>query len=970
MTTACECWREKLTDKKAIYQFEEGNAEMRGLLGGKGANLAEMKRLGIPVPDGFTITTEVCNAYYEVGKIMPPGLDNEIREQIALLAQKMEKGFGDAKNPLLVSVRSGAKFSMPGMMDTILNLGLNDETVVGLATLTENERFAYDAYRRFIMMFSDVVMDLPKANFEKILRAHREKAGVKADSDLSAEALKEVVKEYKAFYKENKGEEFPQDVHTQLFEAVLAVFRSWMNERAILYRNREHIDHNLGTAVNVQAMCFGNMGNNSGTGVAFSRDYNYGTNKMVGDFLINAQGEDVVAGIRKVQSIDEMANVMPESYKALSEIAKKLELHYKEMQDMEFTIQQGRLFMLQTRNGKRTATAAVKIAVDMVNEGLISKEEAVLRVQPEQLDRLLHPFIPEASKKMAVDNGSMLAKGTAASPGAACGRVVFSKEEAVAVAKTKTPVIMVRIDTTPEDAAGMLVAKGILTSTGGPSSHAALVARGWGIPCVVGCDALRIDVENKKVTVGDRVFGEGDYLTIDGSTGEVMLGKIPLEDPNDLTPETKTLLGWADEVKRLKVYANADNPRDAKRARTFGAVGIGLCRTEHMFMESERLPIVQKMILVAAEAEQGHRVRLALEKELAEATESQKKAVEQKLQEHDAKHAAAWNEYTGLLGKLLEFQRGDFHGILEAMQGNWVTIRLIDPPLHEFLPKHGPLFEDVVRLKTLKGVDEKAHEAALAEIRKVRGADVTLESLSALLARVEQMSEANPMLGLRVCRLGIVFPEIVKMQVRGIMEAACALRKAGIDAKPKVMIPGVGTVEEMRWNRKMVTEVADQVIAETGVQVEYHVGTMVEIPRAAFTAADIATEAEFFSFGTNDLSQTTFGYSRDDAAKTFVPVYLDQHILKADPFQVLDQVGVGRLMKLAVKEGRETRGADMEIGICGEHGGEPSSVGFCHEIGLTYVSCSPYRVPIARLAAAQAAIKAKRNGAGASVDLR
>ena len=970
MTTACQCWRDKLTNKKATYQFEEGNATMRGILGGKGANLAEMKRLGIPVPDGFTITTEVCNAYYEVGKVMPSGLEDEIRDQIATLAKKMDKGFGDAKNPLLVSVRSGAKFSMPGMMDTILNLGLNDETVEGLAALTNDARFAYDAYRRFIMMFSDVVMDLPKSEFEKMLRAKKEAEGVTEDSKLSADALKEVVKQYKAFYKAEKGNEFPQDVYTQLFEAVLAVFRSWMNERAIIYRNREKIDHNLGTAVNVQAMCFGNMGENSGTGVAFSRDYNDGTPGLVGDFLLNAQGEDVVAGIRKVSPIDELKRIMPESYEALDKIAHTLEQHYKEMQDMEFTIQQGRLFMLQTRNGKRTATAAVKIAVDTVEEGLISKEEAVMRVKPEQLDRLLHPFIPEKSKKMAIENNSMLAKGTAASPGAACGRVVFDKNEAVRVAATKEPVIMVRVDTTPEDAAGMLVAKGILTSTGGPSSHAALVARGWGIPCVVGCDALHIDIENKKVTVGDRSFGDGDYLTIDGSTGEVMLGKIPLEDPNDLTPETKTLLGWADEAKKLKVYANADNPRDAKRARNFGAVGIGLCRTEHMFMESERLPIVQEMILIAAEAEQGHRARLAIEKELEDATGSQKAKLEQKLAEHDAKTMPAWYKYHELLGKLLEFQRGDFRGILEAMQGNWVTIRLIDPPLHEFLPKHGKLFEDVVRLKTLKAVDEKAFEAALAEIRKVRGPKVTLESLTALLARVEQMSEANPMLGLRVCRLGIVFPEIVKMQVRGIMEAACDLRKNGIDAKPKVMIPGVGTVEEMRWNRKMVTEVADKVIAETGVPVEYHVGTMVEIPRAALTAGDVATEAEFFSFGTNDLSQTTFGYSRDDAAKTFVPVYLDQHILKADPFQVLDQVGVGRLMKMAVKEGRATRGEDMEIGICGEHGGEPSSVAFCHEIGLTYVSCSPYRVPIARLAAAHAAIIEKRNGEGASVDLR
>ena len=969
MTCSCESWRKKLTNEKATYQFEEGNAEMRALLGGKGANLAEMTRMGIPVPPGFTVTTEVCNMYYELGKIMPPGLDEEIEEQMATLAKKMDKGFGCAKNPLLVSVRSGAKFSMPGMMDTILNLGLNDETVKGLAEQSNDERFAYDAYRRFIMMFSDVVMDLPKSEFEKILRAKKDAEGVKEDSKLSAEALKEVVELYKNFFKEEKGFDFPQDVHQQLREAVLAVFRSWMNERAIIYRNHEKIPHNLGTAVNVQAMCFGNMGENSGTGVAFSRDYNDGTKGLVGDFLLNAQGEDVVAGIRKVSPIDELQRTMPESYKALSEIATNLELHYKDLQDMEFTIEKGRLFMLQTRNGKRTAAAAVKIAVDMVHEGLITKEEAVMRVAPDQLDRLLHPFIPDKVKKQAKADGSMLAKGTAASPGAACGRVVFDKNEAVRL-HSETPVILVRIDTTPEDAAGMLVAKGILTSTGGPSSHAALVARGWGIPCVVGCEALHIDIENKTVTVGNKSFKDGDFLTIDGSTGEVMLGELPLEEPKDLTPETKELLGWADEVKRLRVYANADNPKDAARARAFGAAGIGLCRTEHMFMETERLPYVQDMILIAGEAENGNRARQAIVKELAEATGRHKEALEAKLAEFDKEHMPVWNRYQELLAKLLEFQRGDFRGILEAMQGCWTIIRLIDPPLHEFLPKHGPLFEDVVRLRTLKDVDEKAYEAALAEIRAKRGADVTLESLVSLLGRVEKMSECNPMLGLRVCRLGIVFPEIVKMQVRGIMEAACGLVKAGIDAKPEIMIPGVGTVEEMRWNRKMVTEMAEKVMAETGVTVKYKVGTMVEIPRAALTAGDIATEAEFFSFGTNDLSQTTFGYSRDDAAKTFVPIYLDQHILKADPFQVLDQVGVGRLMKLAVKEGRATRGEDMEIGICGEHGGEPSSVAFCHEIGLTYVSCSPYRVPIARLAAAQAAVREKRNGKGATADIR
>lgn len=969
MTTANQNWREKLTNCKATYEFEEGDASMRGLLGGKGANLAEMTRMGIPVPPGFTVTTEVCNMYYELGRIMPPGLSEEIGEQMNKLAKKMDKGFGCAKNPLLVSVRSGAKFSMPGMMDTILNLGLNDETVKGLVEQSKDARFAYDAYRRFIMMFSDVVMDLPKSEFEKILHAKKVSEGVTEDSKLSAEALQDVVAKYKELFRQEKGFDFPQDVHQQLNEAVLAVFRSWMNERAIIYRNREKIDHNLGTAVNVQAMCFGNMGEGSGTGVAFTRDYNDGTKHLVGDFLLNAQGEDVVAGIRKVSAIDELERIMPNCYKQLVDIATKLELHYKDLQDMEFTIEKGRLFMLQTRNGKRTATAAVKIAVDMVAEGLITEEEAVMRLAPEQLDRLLHPFIPEKSKKQAVAEKRMLAKGTAASPGAACGRVVFDKAEAVAKA-SEGPVILVRVDTTPEDAAGMLVARGILTSTGGPSSHAALVARGWGIPCVVGCEALRIDIEGKKVVVGEQTFGDGDWLTIDGSTGEVMLGQLPLEEPTELSPETNVLLGWADKVKRLGVYANADNPRDAARARAFGASGIGLCRTEHMFMESERLPYVQEMILLAADAENGQRTRQALVDEMEGSTGRHKQMLETQIAELDVKHAPIWNRYKGLLAKLLEFQRGDFKGILEAMKGHWVIIRLIDPPLHEFLPKHEGLLEDVVRLKTLKGVCEKAYNEALAEIRQARGAETTLDSLCALLARVEGMREANPMLGLRVCRLGIVFPEIVKMQVRGIMEAACGLVKAGIDAKPEIMIPGVGTVEEMAWNRKMAEEVIAQVFAETGVTVKYKIGTMVEMPRAALTADEVATEAEFFSFGTNDLSQTTFGYSRDDAAKTFVPVYLEQHILKADPFQVLDQVGVGSLMKHAVAKGRAVRGPQMEIGICGEHGGEPSSVAFCHTIGLTYVSCSPFRVPIARLAAAQAAIRDKRNGQGASVDLR
>ena len=969
MTTATQDWRKKLTKEKATYKFEEGGAAMKGLLGGKGANLAEMTRLGFPVPPGFTVTTEVCNMYYELGKVIPPGLDEEIREQMAVLAEKMKLGFGDPKNPLLVSVRSGAKFSMPGMMDTILNLGLNDVTVEGLAAATNDARFAYDAYRRFIMMFSDVVMDLPKAEFEKLLHAKKQAEGVTEDSKLSAAALKDLSQQFKDKFKREKGFDFPQDVYEQLREAVLAVFRSWMNERAMVYRNREKIPHDLGTAVNVQTMCYGNMGDDSGTGVAFTRDYNSGEKRLVGDFLLNAQGEDVVAGIRKVQAIEELERVMPDSYRQLSDIANKLETHYKDLQDMEFTIQQGRLFMLQTRNGKRTANAAVKIAVDMVAEGLISEEEAVMRLAPDQLDRLLHPFIPEKAKKQAVAENRLLAKGTAASPGAATGRVVFEKGDAIRMS-AEGPVILVRPETTPDDAGGMLVSKGILTSTGGPSSHAALVARGWGIPCVVGCEALRIDLEHKKVTVAGQSFGEGDFITIDGSTGEVILGKMPLEEPTELSPETGVLLGWADKFRKLGVYANADNPRDAARAHGFGAAGIGLCRTEHMFMEPERLPYVQEMILLAGQAENGHRTLTILEREVEDATGRQKEEAKARLDLHLAKHTPVWKRYQELLAKLLEFQRDDFKGILEAMKGHWVIIRLLDPPLHEFLPKHEDLLADVVRLKALKGVSDQAFQAALAEIRKDRGAEVTLESLSHLLERVESMKEFNPMLGLRVCRLGIVFPEIVKMQVRGIFEAACALVKAGVDAKPEVMVPGVGTIEEMRWNREMIEGVARQVMAETGVNPKHKIGTMVEMPRAALRAGELATVAEFFSFGTNDLTQTTYGYSRDDAASTFMPVYLEEGILKADPFQVVDRDGVGRLMRMAVEEGRRTRGADMEIGICGEHGGEPESVAFCHELGLTYVSCSPFRVPIARLAAAQAAINEKRSGTGASVDLR
>ncbi|MEW6279506.1 MAG: pyruvate, phosphate dikinase [Candidatus Eremiobacterota bacterium] len=953
-------WRERLTNQKATYKFEEGNAKMRDLLGGKGANLAEMTRLGFPVPPGFTVTTEVCNLYLESGKKLPPGLEEEIKQHVHTLEQKMGKGFGDPKNPLLVSVRSGARFSMPGMMDTVLNLGLNEETVNGLAAQANDERFALDAYRRFIGMFSDVVLGLHKAEFEHILREHKDKQGVKEDRELTPQSLRSVIQAYKAKVQHSLNRPFPEDVWEQLKLAVEAVFRSWDNPRANVYREREKIPHNLGTAVNVQCMCFGNMGEDSGTGVAFTRDYNTGAKHMVGDFLTNAQGEDVVAGIRTPMPLDHMKQTMPESYKQLEETAMKLEEHFKDLQDMEFTIEKGRLFMLQTRNGKRTAQAAVRIAVDMVAEGKITREEAVLRVSGEQLDKLLHPFIPEQARAQATAEGRLLARGTGASPGAACGHVVFDSDEAAAVGKEGKPVILVRPETTPDDAHGMLASKGILTSTGGPSSHAALVARGWGIPCVVGCEALKIDLKAETVTVADRTFGKMELITIDGTSGEVLLGRLPLEEPTDLSPETRTILEWADGYRKLGVYANADNPRDAQRARGFGASGIGLCRTEHMFMEKERLPVAQQMILAAPEAERLQRAVHQLEMDFEGAAEGRRKEEARKnLEAARARLMGPWAHYTQLLDQLLPMQREDFKGILKAMEGCWVIIRLLDPPLHEFLPAKDELLVQVTRLRTLKDVGPEAFQKGLAEVRQEREDEgLTLESLSALLSRVESMDEFNPMLGCRVCRLGIVYPEIYKMQIRAIFEAACDLVKAGVDARPEVMIPGVGTLAEMEFTRSMVEAVAAEVQSRMGVQVKHKIGTMVELPRAALCAGSLATKADFFSFGTNDLTQTTFGYSRDDAAGTFMPVYLDKKILKVDPFQVVDREGVGRLMRLAVEEGRQTN-SELEVGICGEHGGDPESVEFCHTLNLNYVSCSPFRVPIARLSAAHAALKEK-----------
>ncbi|MBI3925534.1 MAG: pyruvate, phosphate dikinase [Armatimonadetes bacterium] len=959
MKAATQEWRDSLTNGKAIYRFEEGRADLKGILGGKGANLAEMTRLGFPVPPGFTITTEVCIRYQELGKKLPPGLDEEIFENMKVLEEKMGKGFGERKNPLLVSVRSGAKFSMPGMMDTVLNLGLNDETVKGLIEQSGDERFSYDAYRRFIMMFADVVMGLPKMEFDRLLHKKKEKLGIKEDSQLKAETLKELVEDFKKKFRDEAGREFPTDVKEQLLLSVKAVFESWNSPRAIVYREKEKLPHDLGTAVNIQSMVFGNMGTDSGTGVAFTRNYNSGEKHPVGDFLINAQGEDVVAGIRTPMPLEELERAHPDLWKQLADISDKLERHYRDMQDMEFTIEKRRLFMLQTRTGKRTAQAAVKIATDMVDEGLIGREDAVQRVTPGQLDRLLHPFIPDEAKQEAVKSGKMLARGTGAAPGAARGEVVFEANDAVRVAQDGRPVVLVRPETTPDDAHGMAVSKGILTSTGGPSSHAALVARGWGIPCVVGCEALRVDLEGKKVTVGDTTFGEGDMITIDGGTGEVFLGALTLHEPTELSPETGRILEWADDIRKLGVYANADTPEDARRARGFGATGIGLCRTEHMFMERDRLPIVQEMILVATEAEQSRRRVENLKLELLEANEGSRsyREIKERLGAAEEHMREPWSRYTALLDKLRPIQRGDFYGILKAMEGHWVIIRLLDPPLHEFLPAHSELLVDVTRLRSLQDVSKEAYAKALAEIRERReDSEVTLDSLIELLHRVEMMKEFNPMLGLRVCRLGIVYPEIYRMQVRAIFEAACKLKKEGVDARPEVMIPGVGTIEEMRFTRKMVEEVAAQVQKAEGIEVKHKIGTMVELPRATTVAGDLATSADFFSFGTNDLTQTTYGYSRDDAAGTFMPVYLELRILKVDPFTVIDRPGVGRLMKMAVEEGRQTN-PELEIGICGEHGGEPDSVEFCHLLGLNYVSCSPFRVPIARLAAAQAALR-------------
>ncbi|NPV07452.1 MAG: pyruvate, phosphate dikinase [Anaerolineae bacterium] len=887
-----------MADKKWVYLFEEGNASMRNLLGGKGAGLAEMASIGLPVPPGFTITTEACNAYTELGGEFPEGMWEQVLEGLRTIEEKTGKRFGDPSNPLLVSVRSGARVSMPGMMDTVLNLGLNDETLKGIAQATGNERFAYDAYRRLIQMFSRIVRRLDPEPFEEILTEYKEKTEGKLDTDLTTDMLKEIVQRFKNHYKEQLGEDFPTDPYEQLRQAIAAVFESWMGRRAVDYRNFHKLPHNWGTAVNVQTMVFGNMGEDSGTGVAFTRDPATGARQLYGEYLQNAQGEDVVAGIRTPKKISQLAQDMPAIYDQFAEIAERIEKHYRDMQDMEFTIERGTLYMLQTRTGKRTAAAAVKIAVDMVHEGLISKEEAILRVEPEQVNQLLLPSFDMVAKEAAAAENRLLARGLNASPGAAVGAVALDADTAEEWGLSGRPTILVRPETSPDDVHGMLRSKGILTQHGGATSHAAVVARGLGLPCVAGCEAIRINMSDRSFTANGQVIREGEVISIDGTSGEVFKGEIAMietkyEDQHQLVE----LLSWADELRRLGVRANADYPRDATRAREFGAEGIGLCRTEHMFFEEERLPIVQKMILAEADDER--------------------------------------QQY---LDQLLPFQRGDFEGIFRAMDGLPVIIRLIDPPLHEFLPSYEDLLVEVTRMEC-----EGADVAAIREKRE-------------LLSAVAAMREANPMLGLRGCRLGLVVPGIIEMQTRAVLEAAANVTKEGVEAHVEIMIPLISHVNELSETRSRLEKVAKQVTEEQGAEVDYMFGTMIEIPRACLTADQIAEYAEFFSFGTNDLTQTTFGISRDDAEGKFLLQYVEDKILPENPFQVLDREGVGQLVRMGTERGRQTR-PDLEVGICGEHGGDPSSIEFCHQVGLDYVSCSPFRVPIARLAAAQASVR-------------
>lgn len=872
---------------KYVYLFSEGNASMRNLLGGKGANLAEMTNIGIPVPNGFIVTTESCNKYYEDGRKISDEIIGQIYECLAKLEESTGKKFGDNSNPLLVSVRSGARVSMPGMMDTILNLGLNDVAVEAMAELTKNPRFAYDSYRRFIQMFSDVVMNIEKRLFENKIDELKEKKGVEFDTDLTADDLKELVGEFKELYKKEKGEDFPSDPKVQLIESITAVFRSWDNPRAIVYRRLNDIPGEWGTAVNIQEMVFGNKGETSGTGVVFSRNPANGENEIYGEYLMNAQGEDVVAGIRTPLPISKLKEQDPKIYKEFEDIVEKLESHYKDMQDMEITIEEGKLYFLQTRNGKRTAQAALKIAVDLVEEGMLTKEQAILKVEPKQLDTLLHPAFYTEDLKKAVP----MAKGLPASPGAACGKIAFTADEAKDRAALGEDVVLVRLETSPEDIEGMIAARGILTVRGGMTSHAAVVARGMGTCCVAGCGTIKVDEKKRTVEVNGKVFTDEDYISIDGTSGNVYGEKIKTVAP-EISGHFATFMAWADEIRKLKVRANADSPKDANQAVEFGAQGVGLCRTEHMFFAEDRIMAVRQMI-TSKDLEQR---KVALD-------------------------------------KILPMQKSDFIGIYEALEGKPVTIRLLDPPLHEFLP---------------------SADGDIKELAKEMG--ITFDELK---ATVQELHEFNPMMGHRGCRLAVSYPEIAEMQARAIIEAAIEVKKTkGYEIVPEIMIPLVGEIKELKYVKDVIVNTVKEVMEEKGVTLNYKVGTMIEIPRAALTADDIAKEAEFFSFGTNDLTQMTFGFSRDDAAK-FLSAYYEKKIYEQDPFGKLDQTGVGSLIKIAVEKGKATR-PDIHLGICGEHGGDPSSIEFCHNIGLDYVSCSPFRVPLARLAAAQAQVKNPR----------
>jgi pyruvate, orthophosphate dikinase len=916
---------------KYVYLFangnSDGNGEMKDLLGGKGAGLAEMTNAGLPVPPGFTITTQACNAYYGGGSQFPEGMWNQVLSALKKVEAASGKEFGNYSNPLLVSVRSGAKFSMPGMMDTVLNLGLNDETMQGLASLTSNERFALDAYRRFIQMFGKIVLGVDGDLFEHALQKIKNAVHAKMDTDLKAEHLSEVCREFKKIIRNETGSDFPTDPYQQLEEAIKAVFRSWNGDRAKAYRRREKIPDDLGTAVNVVTMVFGNMGEDSGTGVAFTRNPATGEKLLFGDYLANAQGEDVVAGIRTPKHIDELKGDMPEIYRQFLEVAEKLERHYRDMQDLEFTVERGKLWMLQTRNGKRTGPAGVRIAVEMAKEGLIDERTAIMRVPAGDLDQLLHKMV-DPKAKLAV-----LTKGINASPGAAAGKVVFTPKEAEQWKEKGERVILVRRETSPEDVRGMDAAQAILTSTGGPTSHAAVVARGWGKPCIVGAGEVTIDYAKNQFLVNGTRVRRGDWITIDGTSGQVILGQAPLIDP-ELGKDFIQLMEWADKARKMKVRTNADTPADAAIARSFGAQGIGLCRTEHMFFAGDRIDFVRQMILGSLEYKRLERESAALDAELARSVSPKKK---KELQEARKKLKKSIEEpkrlYKGGLNELLKLQRKDFEGIFRAMNGLPVTIRTLDPPLHEFLPHN------------------EQETGKLARKLKVNA--------KGLWDKVQSLHEANPMLGHRGCRLGVVFPEITEMQARAIFEAAANMQKKGCRVLPEVMIPLVADVNELKLQTEVVRRVALEVCEKSGQKVEYLVGTMIELPRAALTADRIAESAEFFSFGTNDLTQTTFGISRDDSGK-FLPFYIENRIFKDDPFQVLDQEGVGQLVQLATERGRKSR-PDLKVGICGEHGGEPSSVHFCHRVGMNYVSCSPYRVPIARLAAAQASLGSEQS---------